>query len=256
MIKKGLTYLFTIGLFFPLFFLFIFSIGRNWQFPAIFPKKNTLDNWSIILKGNSELNTSLTISLLLSSLVAITITLLSFITSKYIAQSKHRSFLILLCYLPYVLAPVILGVLLQFYFIYTDLAGTFAGVFLAQLIITYPFGIIIFNNFWTPLVFELEKLTFTLGANTNQTFKEVLFPLSRKVLALCFFQVFLISWFEYGLSNLIGIGNVKTLTLRVFQYINEANIFYAALASCLLIIPPGILIWINKRFLFKAETIV
>jgi len=47
-------------------------------------------------------------------------------------------------------------------------------------------------------------------------------------------------------------GQVKTLTLKVYDYVGEANVFYAALASCLLIFPPALLLWANKRFLFKA----
>ncbi|MEO1805346.1 MAG: ABC transporter permease, partial [Bacteroidota bacterium] len=60
-----------------------------------------------------------------------------------------------------------------------------------------------------------------------------------------------ISWFEYGLTTLIGVGKIQTLTLKVYQYVNEANIYFAALASCLLFLPPLILIWVNKRFVFR-----
>ncbi|MFT6749600.1 MAG: putative spermidine/putrescine transport system permease protein, partial [Flavobacterium sp.] len=56
-----------------------------------------------------------------------------------------------------------------------------------------------------------------------------------------------------GLTRIIGAGKIKTLTLSVFKYINEANVFYSALASCLLIIPPMLLIYINKKVLFFVE---
>ena len=97
---------------------------------------------------------------------------------------------------------------------------------------------------------ELEALSYTLGGSRWQTFRKVLLPLSKNAMLLCFFQVFLISWFEYGLTNLIGVGKIKTLTVSVFNFINEANIFYAALACCLLVFPPMILLYINKRFIF------
>ena len=51
---------------------------------------------------------------------------------------------------------------------------------------------------------------------------------------------------------LIGGGAVKTLPLKVYDFVFEANPAYAALASCLLVVPPVVLLWINKRFLFKA----
>jgi putative spermidine/putrescine transport system permease protein len=78
-------------------------------------------------------------------------------------------------------------------------------------------------------------------------------PLSKNAITLCFFQVFLVSWFEYGLTNLIGSGKVRTLTVSVFNFVTEANIFYAALSCCLLILPPMLLLYINKRFIFFVE---
>ena len=52
---------------------------------------------------------------------------------------------------------------------------------------------------------------------------------------------------------IIGTGKVKTLTLSVFKFINEANVFYAAFASVLLVIPPMLLVYLNKKMLFFIE---
>jgi putative spermidine/putrescine transport system permease protein len=79
----------------------------------------------------------------------------------------------------------------------------------------------------------------------------VVLPVALPQLLVCFFQTFLISWFEYGLTTIIGVGKVQTLTLKVYQYIGEANIFYAALSSCIIVFPPAIFLWINKRFVFS-----
>ena len=100
-------------------------------------------------------------------------------------------------------------------------------------------------------MFSFEQLISTLGGNTWQAYTRVLFPMAKGAIMTCFFQIFLISWFEYGLTALVGVGKVQTLTLKVFQYVNEANIFFAALASCLLVFPPLLLLWLNKRFVFS-----
>ena len=99
----------------------------------------------------------------------------------------------------------------------------------------------------------IEELSYTLGSSTSQTFRKIIVPLSKNTLLLCFFQIFLISWFEYGLTTIIGTGKVKTLTLSVFKFINEANVFYAAFASVLLVIPPMLLVYLNKKMLFFIE---
>jgi putative spermidine/putrescine transport system permease protein len=79
----------------------------------------------------------------------------------------------------------------------------------------------------------------------------VLLPLSREVLQLGFLQTFLLSWFQYGLTLLIGAGKVQTLTLRVYSLVGEANPAYAAVASCLLVAPPAVLLLLNRRLLAR-----
>lgn len=254
--KKVLQILFALSIIFPIAFLVVLSLGRNWPYPEVLPKSLSLENWSFLQQSDSELWQTFFLSLLISITVATATTALAFVTSKQLAQSRYRNTLMLLAYIPYVLSPVILAATLQFYFIYASLSGSVAGVLLAQFFIAYPFGVIIFNNFWNRKIRSMEELSRTLGSSSWQTFKKVLIPISKNALLLCFFQTFLISWFEFGLTNLIGVGSVQTLTVKVFSYVNEANIFYAALASCLLIVPPMILIWLNKKYIFATETVI
>jgi putative spermidine/putrescine transport system permease protein len=158
-----------------------------------------------------------------------------------------------LSYFPFVLSPVIYAAVLYNYFIRLGLSGNILGVILGQLLIAYPYAVILFNGFWNNRMQDIEKLVQTLGGNRWQTYKRVLLPMAQGFLLVCFFQTFLISWFEYGLTTIIGVGKVQTLTLKVFQYINAANFYNAALCSSLLVIPPIILLYINKRYLFQRR---
>lgn len=237
----------------PFLFLGIWSLGREWIFPAVLPRQLSLENWRYLLASQSDLGQSLLLSMLISLSIAVVVTMLSFWVSKMIAYHRWRSRLLLLAYFPYVFAPVILAACLQYYFLVMGLSGNIAGVLLAQMLIAFPFGVIFFMGFWNERMLAMEQLAATLGSNSWQTYWRVLLPVSRGALLVCFFQSFLISWFEYGLTTLIGVGKVQTLTLKVFQYVNEANLFLAALASCLLAIPPVVLLWLNKRYVFKEE---
>jgi putative spermidine/putrescine transport system permease protein len=254
--KKAVQLLFVLSIVFPVGFLVLLSLGRHWPYPELLPGSLDFSNWNALLASDRSLLETFFLSLFVSIIVASLTTALAFVTSKHIALSKYRNTLMLLAYIPYVLSPVILAATLQFFFIYMDLSGSVAGVLLAQFFITYPFAVIILNNFWNPRTRAIEELSKTLGSNNWQTFKNVLLPISKNALLLCFFQTFLVSWFEFGLTNLIGVGSVQTLTVKVFSFVNEANIFYAALASCLLIFPPMVLIWINKRYIFATETVI
>jgi putative spermidine/putrescine transport system permease protein len=237
---------------FPFAFLLMLSVGRQWPYPALFPQQWSLANWAMVWGGSEGLSNSVAISVLLSTSVAALSTGTSFWVSRHIAYHPKREAWLSMAYLPYVFAPVILAACLQFFFILAGLYGTFGGVLVAQLFITFPYGVIFFSSFWNERLRNMEQLVKTLGGNSRQAYAKVLIPVARGALATCFFQLFLISWFEYGLTNLIGVGKVPTLTIRVFQYVNEANLFLAALASCLLVFPPLLLLWVNRRVVFKG----
>jgi len=251
--KKILQYGFISSIGFPVVFLLMLSLGKRWPYPNVLPEHMSFANWELLQRSDSKLFQAFFISLGISLSVAIIVTVIGFFISKFIAYSKQRNTYLVLAYIPYLLSPVIMAVIFQYYFIITGLTGTFFGVIIAQFLVAFPFGIIIYVNFWNAQLKSIEELSYTLGGSRIQTYRKVLLPLSKNAIMLCFFQVFLISWFEYGLTNLIGSGKVRTLTVSVFNFVTEANIFYAALSCCLLILPPMLLLYINKRFIFFVE---
>lgn len=238
---------------FPVAYLLVFSLAESWIFPSSFPTSFTISRWTSLLTGNTDLFNSLLLSLGIALTVAFLSTFSGFYTSKQLAYHSRRTLWMRLSYFPFVLSPVIYAAVLYYYFIQLDLAGSYIGVILAQLLIAYPYSVILFSGFWSDRTKQIEKLVQTLGGNRWQTYTKVLLPMAQGLLLVCFFQTFLISWFEYGLTTIIGVGKVQTLTLKVFQYINEANFYNAALSSSLLILPPIILLYFNKKFLFQKR---
>ncbi len=250
MAKRLLKYAFIALLLVPFGFLLMLSLGRGWAYPEVFPRQWTLENWHFVWGAQAGLGRSTLLSLAISLGIAAPVTLAGFWVSKHIAYSRRRRFWLVLAYLPYVLAPAVLAACLQAFFFRAELSGKVWGVVLAQLFITFPYGVIFFSGFWNEQMRAMEQLAATLGGRPRQAYARVLIPVGRGALMTCFFQIFLISWFEYGLTMLIGVGKVQTLTLKVFQYVGEANIFFAALTGCLLVLPPLVLLWLNKRYVF------
>ncbi|GAB1397920.1 hypothetical protein MASR1M65_27000 [Saprospiraceae bacterium] len=126
-------------------------------------------------------------------------------------------------------------------FIRSGLKGTYAGVLIAQLLISFPFVVLLFSKHWNHELKNQEILSMSLGASEYQTVVRVTLPLTMRLIKLSLIQTFLISWFDYGISLVIGRGIAQTAILRVYQYIAEANIAYAATASLVLLIPPVML---------------
>lgn len=235
----------------PIMLLVVLSFSKNWTFPSLVADTYTTIAWQDLFKKGNSVRDSLFSSIIISLLVGVGATCMGFFTSRTIAYHKHRRALMFLAYLPFVLSPVILAVCLKFYFIKLNLAGNIIGVVLAQLIIAFPYSTIFFMGFWNQQLKNYAEVAATLGSDDKRIFSTIIIPLSKPLLIICFFQCFLISWFEYGLTSVIGYGKVQTLTVKVYQYLTEVNTFYAALSCCLLILPPVLLLWLNKRIILK-----
>lgn len=235
----------------PFIFLLGLSLARNWKYPEIVSNYIGFANWAEILGQSSGLGSSLMLSLFISLTVAVLATSVGFIISRYVQYDKRRHFWSLITYFPYVLAPVVFGACLSYYFLKLGVFGTTIGVVLAQFIIAFPYAVIFFTPVWGKKLKQYEELSATLGSQSFQIFKNVSIPMSKGMIMICFFQTFLISWFEYGITSIIGVGKVQTLTVKVFLFIKESNFYFGAMSCCLLMIPPLILLYVNKKYVYN-----
>ena len=250
-IKRPILFVALLAFLLPFVFLFLLSTAKGWDFPRLLPTEYTTTRWSGLIENSGGLLQSLELSIFIGLVVAVVATVTGFTISRSISLHSKKKYLLFACYFPLALSPVIYSLLLNHFFIMCNLSGTFTGVVIAQLIITIPFSILLLSSFWNADIRALEEVSSTLGSNLRQTFFKVLLPVALPQLMVCFFQTFLISWFEYGLTSVIGLGQVRTLTIAVYQYIGEANQYVAALAGCLICLPPLVLLWLNQRFVFR-----
>ncbi len=238
----------------PPIILLALTFFESWRFPDVLPATYSTDSWQALFRGSNNIGKSLLTSFLVAALVGILAVTMGFFTSMIVSYHKRRKLLLFLTYLPFALAPVIFAVCIKFYFLKLELTGTFIGVVLAQLIIAYPYATIAFTGFWNKRIQEYQLQAITLGASPSYTFLHLLLPMAKTIIIVVLFQCFLISWFEYGLTLIIGVGKIDTLPLKVFQYLSEANMYQASLAASLLILPPILLLWINKKFVYIKTT--
>jgi putative spermidine/putrescine transport system permease protein len=231
----------------PFALLATLSLAGSWEFPDLSPASLRLDRWTAVVHGDSALAGSLALSVAISTSVAFIATIAGFVTARAVADHPRRRRLLLLAYLPFAASPVVLGVCLLHFYIRLGLAATVAGVVLSHTVFAYAFAVVLLVPFWSAEKRGYEDLVRTLGGTRFQAYRHVLITLSRGPLVMCFLQTFLISWFQYGLTLLVGGGKVDTLPLRVYAYVGEANLGYAAVASALLVLPPLLLSWVNRR---------
>ena len=234
----------------PFAYLAVLSLARRWTFPHLRPEALDTGAWARLGSGAEGIGGSLLLSLALSTTVAALSTAAGFVTGRTVGYDRHKNRWLFLAYAPFVLSPAVLGVCLLYVFLRLELAGGFAGVAAGQFVFAYAFDVVLFSGFWNDEVRALELLVYTLGGSVAQAYWRALLPVSRGVLLVGFFQSFLLSWFDYGLTLILGSGRVQTLTVRVFEYIGAGNFPLAAVSACLLVFPPLVLLTLNRRFVF------
>ena len=249
--KRTLLALFLALLVLPFAYLPLLSLASNWRYPRLLPEGLSSANWQLALTSGSGVGSSLWLSVLLSAGVAFTVTIGGFVLGKMVAAHTQRTRFQAIACLPFAFSPVIYAYCLQFFFLKADLSGSILGVVVAQVLLLLPFGVLFFSSHWDERLHAMEQLTRTLGGSRRDAWRRVLIPVSQPALLTAFFQSFLLSWFDYGLTSVIGLGQVPTLSVLVWQFIGEANPYFAAIGSCLLVFPPVILLFINKKIVFR-----
>ncbi len=250
-LRVGLRAALRVGLVLPMAVLVYLSVQQAWRFPRLFSGEWTLQHWAATVQGQNMLLSSLGISLLLSGSVALFAAISGFVVSAAVMRQKQARRWLSLAYFPYLIAPVVFAAMLQFYFVRMGWSGTLGGVVLAQYLFVFPYAVLFFSGFWTDQMRRLTSQARTLGASNREVWLRLLWPLGRPVLVMGLFQCFLLSWFEYGLTRLLGVGKVQTLTIQTVLYVQEANPHLAAVASLLMIIPALLLLLLNRQMLLR-----
>jgi putative spermidine/putrescine transport system permease protein len=235
----------------PFGLLGLLALAQGWRFPQALPPAYSLAAGRLLFAADGELLVGLGRSLLLAGTVALLATAGGFGVARAVARSRWRQHWEAASYLPYALPPVLLATLVQPFIIRLQLSGSAGGVLLGLLLLALPFATLLLRSFWSVQATEYEQLARTLGCTPGQAFRTVLLPLAWPLLRTTLLQTFLLAWFDFGLTNVLSVGKVRTLTVQVFSYVGEANTALAAVASLLLVLPPALLLGLNRAALWR-----
>ncbi len=233
--------------------LCLLSLGSGWTFPNVLPDRMTLAPWKNFLSDRDGILTAMLLSTGLSLFVGCVATLCGLLIGRTIRRTQSTT-LRFLVYLPFVLAPVIAGVCLYDLLVRLQLAGTFMGVILSQLVFAISFASVYFSELWSRRTDRLESLVRNLGGSSWSVWQHVVIPQCSGLIAVCFLQTCIYSWLDYGLVSVIGGGSVQTLTTRMFSYIREASVNQAAQSALVLLTPAIVGLVVTALFYFRRTT--
>jgi putative spermidine/putrescine transport system permease protein len=235
----------------PPVYLMWMSLVREWGVDSVLPQSYTSEIWQSVWLTDADVLRSVAVSFAVSGVVALASTVLGFFCSRAVCLHPKRDVLLFAAYIPFGISAVMYAIPLHVFFIKAELAGTVAGVIVAQTLFALAFAVILFSSFWNVHVQDLSDLAATLGASPTQALMTVVVPSAREFGVMVLLQTFLVSWFQYGLTQIIGSGVVQTLPLRVYAYINEAHPAYAAVAGVVLIAPALAILLLSRRVLVQ-----
>lgn len=148
------------------------------------------------------------------------------IPTAYVMARKNMKFKSLLDQffrLPILLPELIIGIPLAVIFYSIGLAETYIGVVSILMIIGIPFGLSVLIPFIESLDSRVEVAAYSLGANNLKVFTKIIIPQLVPGVVTTMINVFVRLFTNYTLLLLVGGTSTYTLTIKVFNVLQNAR---------------------------------
>lgn len=222
----------------PFGLLAVWSVGRAWFYPALWPSGVTAESWRATLGG--DLGAAALRSAALGAGASVLGTAVGLPVGRALARLAgwRRHVGAALAFLPVAAPPVAFAVGAQYFFLALGLGGTALGVLLAHAVPAAGYLTLYFLGVFAAHDVGPEEAARTLGATARQALWRVTLPALRRQVAEAAALGFLVSWAQVALTQLVGGGLVRTLPTEVFAYVRSGQDRYAATGALLLSVPP------------------
>ena len=244
-------------LLFPSTIFGLYAFATRWFYPQLWPQE-----WSLAPLRRQLSNPQTTETLGTSLLIASLVTALSLVIAYPAARTlglrriPGRGFFELLFFLPTAVPTVAIGIGLNIFALRIGLAGTIAGVVLAQLIPVLPYTLFALVGVFARYDPHYEYQALALGAARPRVFLRVTLPLVLPGVLVATVFAFLVSWSQYLLTLLVGGGQISTLPLLLFAATAGGNNTSIAILALIFILPPLLSIALAARYLADRGAVV
>jgi len=239
----------------PLGLLMVASVGSDWFFPSLWPGSVTMESWQDAFRGGGRMAGALGTSLVLAVATGVASAAVGWPIGRAIADLRGwpRHVGAAAAFLPVAAPPVALATGLHLSALTVGVAGTLAGVLLSHLVPATGYAALYFLGVFTLFDRRIEDEARTLGARSRTVLWRVTMPMLRRQLGEAFLLGFLVSWAQVATTLVIGGGQVRTLPLEVFSYLQAGQDRYAAAGALLLVIPALLMLGAVRFAVERAE---
>jgi putative spermidine/putrescine transport system permease protein len=239
------------AIFGPLANLVLWAAAIQWYFPHKLPLTYGLRYWGEVFKPTSDAFASLGTSIVIAA-IAVTVCLLLAAPAGYALGRRlvpGRGLILLIMLLPQAFPSVAVYLSIARLFYMVGLNGTILGVVLVHAVHGLVIAVWIASAAFAAVDAELELAARNLGASGLRTALTVTLPLAAPGLMAAAIFVFLESLDEFTGTYFVGVPDVTTLPLMMFNASLAGNYQIAAITALILLVPSIAFMLLVERFL-------
>jgi ABC-type spermidine/putrescine transport system permease subunit II len=248
--------LFAYLIFAPIANLALWAVAIRWYFPYKLPLTYGFRYWYEVFKPTSDAVASLGTSVLIAAITVAMCLLMAVPAGYALGKQRHawRGAILLILLLPQAFPSVAVYLNIARLFYMVGLNGTIAGVVLVHAVHGLVIAVWIAAAAFAAVDPELELAARNIGASAARTVFTVTLPLATPGLIAAAIFVFLESLDEFTGTYFVGVPDITTLPLMMFNASLGGNYQVAAITALILLVPSILFMLLIERFL-STETL-
>jgi putative spermidine/putrescine transport system permease protein len=243
-------------IFAPIANLALWAVAVRWYFPYKLPLTYGFRYWYDVFKPTSDALASLGTSVVIAA-IAVVVCLALAVPAGYALgrrQLPWRGAILLILLLPQAFPSVAVYLNIARLFYRIGLNGTITGVVLVHAVHGLVIAVWIAAAAFAAVDTELELAARNMGASAARTVFTVTLPLAAPGLIAASIFVFLESLDEFTGTYFVGVPEITTLPLMMYNASLNGNYQIAAITALILLVPSILFMLMIERFL-STETL-
>jgi putative spermidine/putrescine transport system permease protein len=247
---------FAFMLFGPLANLALWSVAERWYTPYKLPVSYGTRYWEVVFRPTGDAMSSLTTSVSIACLTVVVALAVSVPAGYALARLKlpWRTGLMILFLLPQAFPSVAIYINVARVFYSIGLTGTITGVVLVHAAHGLVYSVWIAAAAFAAVDRDLELAARNIGASPLRTFFTITLPLAMPGIMASAIFVFLESLDEFTGTFFVGVPQVTTLPLLLYNTSMGGNYQVASITALILLVPSILFMIVIERFL-KADVL-
>jgi putative spermidine/putrescine transport system permease protein len=235
----------------PLLNLVLWSVAERWYTPFKLPVVYGFRYWEIVFRPTGDAMRALSTSIAIACLVVVVALAVSVPAGYALARLKlpARTAIMIAFLLPQAFPSIAIYINVAQIFYGWGLTGTITGVVLVHAAHALVYSVWIASAAFAAVDADLELAARNIGASAARAFWTVSLPLAAPGIMASAIFVFLESLDEFTGTFFVGVPQVTTLPLLLYNASMGGNYQIASITALILLVPSVLFMLIIDRFL-------